>query len=85
MNIHLGASGILYRDGHILLGQRSSLDQSLPGQWCTPGGGIEPLETINEAIRRVETLYCVNNFTTTEMTKELSRNFVLNDSPGLPT
>ena len=50
--IHVGASGILTRKGKVLLGLRSADDSSLPGQWCTPGGGVEPGERINDAIVR---------------------------------
>ena len=50
--IKLGASGILFKDGQFLLGKRASNDDQLPGQWCTPGGGVEYGETVNAAIVR---------------------------------
>jgi 8-oxo-dGTP diphosphatase len=50
--IKLGASAIIERDGKVLLGRRSKDDLSLPGLWCTPGGGVELGESINEAMIR---------------------------------
>lgn len=53
MNITLGASGILTDNkGRILLGRRVETDEAYPGTWCTPGGGVENLETIEHAIER---------------------------------
>jgi 8-oxo-dGTP pyrophosphatase MutT (NUDIX family) len=52
MQAFIGASGILYCDGLYLLGRREMTDSSLPGQWCTPGGGIEPGESYDECIVR---------------------------------
>lgn len=60
-HIHLGASGILVRNWkprkgptipQVLLGKRDDNDPSLPGQWCSPGGGVEFGETIEQAIKR---------------------------------
>lgn len=48
----LGVSGILCRAGKVLLGLRSSKDESLPGMWCTPGGGVEYGEPLNVALKR---------------------------------
>lgn len=48
----LGASGILQVDGKILLGLRAKDDPSLPGLWCTPGGGVEFQEMLDDTIVR---------------------------------
>lgn len=52
LRIKLGASGILIRDGKVLLGLREGNDDQLPGLWCTPGGGVETGETLVKAIKR---------------------------------
>ena len=52
MTTHLGTSGFLFYRGKVLLGKRSADDPALPGQWCSPGGGVEPWETIDEALCR---------------------------------
>jgi len=52
MNTHLGASGILIQNGKVLLGKRSDDDPSLPGQWCSPGGTVEPGETVDQCLVR---------------------------------
>jgi 8-oxo-dGTP pyrophosphatase MutT (NUDIX family) len=52
MQAFIGASGILYINGKYLLGLREAGDPSLPGEWCTPGGGIEPGEDIEKCICR---------------------------------
>ena len=49
---HVGVSGILYEDGQILLGKRCDNDNSLPGLWNTPGGGLNFRETIADGIAR---------------------------------
>jgi 8-oxo-dGTP pyrophosphatase MutT (NUDIX family) len=49
----LGVSGIVEDEcGRILLGQRSKTDKSLPGLWCTPGGGVKRGEFLHQALRR---------------------------------
>lgn len=48
----LGASGILYHNGQFLLGLRAKDDPALPGLWCSPGGGVEFQEQIDDAIVR---------------------------------
>lgn len=50
--IKLCATGILIRKGAVLLGKRVVDDPSYPGMWCTPGGGVEFGETIEEALKR---------------------------------
>ena len=50
--IHLGVSGIVCVDRKILLGKRVDDDPSFPGMWCTPGGGVEFGETLEDALRR---------------------------------
>lgn len=45
-----GVSAAVFRDGKILLGQRSK--PPLTGVWSLPGGHIEPGETAIEAVRR---------------------------------
>ena len=51
--IHLGASGVLVDSrGNILLGKRSSNDSVYPDFYCTPGGGVEFGETIDDTLRR---------------------------------
>lgn len=49
----IGVSGILWskRDG-VLLGKRRADDESLPGLWCTPGGGVEDGESLATALCR---------------------------------
>lgn len=49
--IKLGASGILCRNSKILMVKRAKTE-SLPGLWCTPGGGVEAIESIEEALIR---------------------------------
>ena len=51
-HIHLGVSGILEYYGSVLLGQRSAGDEALPGMWCSPGGGVEFGETLDQALAR---------------------------------
>lgn len=41
MNVNFGASGILIRNGRVLLGKRNADDVALPNFWCSPGGGLE--------------------------------------------
>lgn len=41
--------GILYKDGK-LFGQR--LHKSTGDWWCTPGGGVDPMESLHDALRR---------------------------------
>lgn len=48
----LGATGILYQEGRILLGRRVDTDAHFPGIFCTPGGGVESGETVDEACER---------------------------------
>jgi len=48
----VGASGILSVRDKILLGLRAKDDPSLPGLWCSPGGGVEFQESIDNAIVR---------------------------------
>jgi 8-oxo-dGTP pyrophosphatase MutT (NUDIX family) len=55
----LGVSGLLVRGGRsaigdmsILLGLRDRNDTSLPGLWCTPGGGVEEGEALDIALIR---------------------------------
>jgi 8-oxo-dGTP pyrophosphatase MutT (NUDIX family) len=55
MSIKVGVSGILvpkYLELKVLLGRRVADDESLPGMWCTPGGGVEKGETLNQALVR---------------------------------
>jgi 8-oxo-dGTP pyrophosphatase MutT (NUDIX family) len=52
MQTKIGVSGILTRHGKILLGKRLANDASLPGKWCTPGGGVEFGETLDDALIR---------------------------------
>lgn len=51
MMINLGVSGIVSWNGKVLLGRRSETE-SLPGQWCTPGGGVNQGESLNNALVR---------------------------------
>ena len=48
----VGVSGLLWRNGKILLGLRHAGDASLPNQWCTPGGGVEFQEKLSDALIR---------------------------------
>lgn len=41
--------GLIYKDGK-LFGQK--LHNSNGDWWCTPGGGIDPLESLHDALRR---------------------------------
>ena len=51
--IKVGVSGILTDiTGRVLLAKRSADDKSLPGMWCTPGGGVEFCEGLDYALRR---------------------------------
>lgn len=53
MNIHLGVSGVLFSgDGKVLMGKRCKDDASFPGCWCTPGGGVDFGETLEQALAR---------------------------------
>lgn len=45
-----GASGLIVRDGRVLLIRRGK--EPYKDHWSLPGGGIEPGETIREAVRR---------------------------------
>lgn len=47
----VGASGVLYYNGYVLLGRRNQNDTQ-GGKWVTPGGGIEIYETVDQAIIR---------------------------------
>ena len=48
----LGASGILVNQfGDILLGKRAA-GEELSELWCTPGGGVNYRETIDDCLRR---------------------------------
>ncbi len=38
--------------GRILILKRSSKDESCPGLWDLPGGGVEKNETLQEAVKR---------------------------------
>lgn len=50
--IKLGVSGILLHSNKVLLGRRVKDDPSLPGMWCSPGGGVEFGETLVQALAR---------------------------------
>ena len=45
-----GVSGLIVRDGRVLLVRRGK--EPFKGYWSLPGGGIEPGETLAEAVRR---------------------------------
>lgn len=49
---HECASGLLVRDGRMLMGLRSSDRRWLPGVWDVFGGHVEPGEDATQAIRR---------------------------------
>lgn len=51
-HIHVGATGLLFESGKLLLGRRADNDDHLPGMWCSPGGGIDFGEKIAEAVER---------------------------------
>ena len=50
--IKVGVSGILVRDRKILMGLRFPGDASLPNHWCTPGGGVNFHELLEDALVR---------------------------------
>lgn len=43
----IGVFGLIIEDGKVLLGRRRDIDW-----WNLPGGGMEPGETVDEALRR---------------------------------
>ena len=45
-----GVSGLITRDGRVLLIRRGK--EPFKGHWSLPGGGVEPGETLREAVRR---------------------------------
>jgi ADP-ribose pyrophosphatase YjhB (NUDIX family) len=45
-----GASGLIVRDGKVLLVRRGK--EPYRDHWSLPGGGVEPGETIRETVRR---------------------------------
>lgn len=47
----IGASGILCNNSRVLLGRRNA-DDTQGGKWVTPGGGVEPYESIDKAVVR---------------------------------
>lgn len=52
MTIHLGVSGVLEDGvGRVLLIERGP-GETYPGQFCTPGGGVEYAETLHDALIR---------------------------------
>jgi len=50
--IKVGVSGILIRDGRVLLGKRLPDDEALPNMYCSPGGRVEYKETLEAALFR---------------------------------
>ena len=46
----MGASTAVFRDGHVLLGERGK--GAMAGLWSLPGGHVEPGEPVAEAARR---------------------------------
>ena len=46
-----GARGVIIRNGKVLLGKRLKRD-SFYGLWCTFGGGVEAVETPEQALKR---------------------------------
>jgi 8-oxo-dGTP diphosphatase len=45
-----GASGLIVRDGKVLLIRRGK--EPYKDHWSLPGGGVEPGETVREAVKR---------------------------------
>lgn len=45
--LRLGVSGLLYREERVLLVEHSYRDG-----WCLPGGGVEPGESLEQALHR---------------------------------
>jgi len=45
-----GVSGLIVRDGRVLLVRRGK--EPFKGCWSLPGGGVEPGETLRDAVRR---------------------------------
>jgi ADP-ribose pyrophosphatase YjhB (NUDIX family) len=45
-----GVSGLVVRDGRVLLVKRGK--EPYKGCWSLPGGGVEPGESLHEAVRR---------------------------------
>ena len=45
-----GVSGLIVRDGRVLLVRRGK--EPFKGHWSLPGGGVEPGETLREAVKR---------------------------------
>lgn len=50
--IRVGVSGLLVKRGRVLLGLRHPGDASLPNEWCTPGGGVNYQERLEDALVR---------------------------------
>ena len=48
----IAAVGILIVEDRLLLLKRSDNDRAFPGQWCFPGGKMDPGETLKEACVR---------------------------------
>src|SRR5687767_5032871 len=46
-----GVSGLVVRDGHLLMVRRSRHGPA-PRRWALPGGKVEPGETLQQALRR---------------------------------
>lgn len=44
--------GIIYKDGKLFCQELKNKDGSGRGFWCTPGGGLEPSESLVEGVRR---------------------------------
>lgn len=52
MKFPLTVKAIIRKDGKILVLKRSATDDHKPGVWETPGGGIDRIESPQEAIAR---------------------------------
>jgi len=44
--------GIIYKDGKLFCQELKNKDGTGRGFWCTPGGGLDPRESLMEGIRR---------------------------------